>query len=151
MLLSILVTWLSINFGLPAIHEYPRVEFVTPGTMAQVRFNRLAGADRAMPGASRLTGSEAGNNLSAIYDDRSRTIYLRNGWSDRRPADVSLLVHELVHHLQNAGGVQYDCPAAREKPAYAAQTRWLELFARDLSEEFALDPMTILVRTNCFN
>ncbi|HUG61279.1 MAG TPA: DUF6647 family protein, partial [Methylomirabilota bacterium] len=71
------------------------------------------------------------------------------GWTGTSPAEVSVLVHELVHHLQNVGGVAYDCPEAREKPAYQAQARWLELFGGSLEEAFQVDPMTILVRTNC--
>jgi hypothetical protein len=152
-LLSVLVTWLAVNFGLPAIHEHPRVELVSTDAMAQVRFQRLAPLrpNQAAVAASPSRAGGPGHEVHAIYDDKSRTIYLRDDWSASKPADMSLLVHELVHHLQNVGGVQYDCAEAREKPAYAAQARWLEFFSKNLADEFELDPMTILVRTNCFN
>jgi Domain of unknown function (DUF6647) len=78
-----------------------------------------------------------------------RTIYLRKEWTGRTPTELSVLVHEMVHHLQNVGGLKYVCPAEREKPAYDAQDRWLSLFGRNLIDEFKLDRMTVLVRTHC--
>lgn len=149
-LLTVLVTWLSINFSL-ASHEHPRIEIASPAKMAAVRFSRLDAArpDRVASEAGRSAVAELGHDVFAIYDDLSRTIYLPENWTGRTPAEVSVLVHELVHHLQNVGGLTYDCAAAREKLAYRAQAAWLELFGKSLAEEFDLDPMTVLVRTNC--
>ena len=55
----------------------------------------------------------------------------------------------MVHHLQNVAGMKFACAGEREKDAYRAQRAWLELFGRTLEQEFELDPMTILLRTNC--
>ena len=150
-LLTVLVTWLSANFGLPAISEHPRIEIVPPAKMAEVRYSRLEAtrSDRVAAETGRLALPEVGHDVFAIYDDLSRTIYLPKNWTGKTPAEVSVLVHELVHHLQNVGGLKYDCAEAREKPAYRAQSGWLELFGKNLGEEFDLDPMTVLVRTNC--
>jgi hypothetical protein len=87
--------------------------------------------------------------IAALYEDASRTIYLPEGWTGRTPSEVSVLVHEMVHHLQNLGGLRYACAEAREKPAYLAQQKWLALSGRDLFEEFDMDPMTLIVRTAC--
>jgi hypothetical protein len=150
-LLAFLATWLSLNFGLPAAPEHPRVEIASAAKMAEVRFSRLGvpGPERAAAEAGRNAPPDVGRDVYAIYDDKSRTIYLLEGWTGATPAEISLLVHELVHHLQNVGGLTYDCPQAREKPAYRAQARWLELFDKTLFEEFEIDPMTVLVRSNC--
>jgi hypothetical protein len=150
-LLTVIVTWLSISFGLPATYDHPQVEIVPALKMAAVRYSRLRaiGTDRLTAEAGRTAPPEVGMDVHAVYDDKSRTIYLHEGWSDKSPADVSVLVHELVHHLQNVAGSRYSCPQEREKAAYAAQARWLELFGRTLADAFELDPMTVLVRTNC--
>jgi hypothetical protein len=149
----ILMAWLSFNFDLPAVHDRPRVEIASVTKMAEVRYSRLTslGPDRVAAEAGRAAPTDIGRDVFAIYDDKTRTIYLREGWTSATPADVSLLVHEMVHHIQNVAGLAYDCPQAREKPAYAAQARWLELFGKTLAEEFEIDPMTVLVRTNCLN
>src|SRR3546814_1690498 len=73
-----------------------------------------------------------------MYDEPSRTIYLPEGWAADSPIDVSMLVHELVHHLQHAGGLEYDCPEAQDRHAYQAQERWLNLFDTSLSDEFGI-------------
>jgi hypothetical protein len=117
--LTTIGVWLTFNLMLPAVHEAPRIEF-----------RPLA-------------------KVEAYYDDATRTIYLPQGWTGRSPAELSLLVHEMVHHVQNVAGLKYACPEEREKIAYAAQRQWLALFGRDLMHEFKIDPMTLLVRTNC--
>lgn len=146
-LLTVIATWLSINFGLPPVYDHPRVEFVQESRMAEIRRNRLASSGGVATGAEQVDA--AGQPVHAIYDDLGKTIYLPLDWDAGSPADVSLLVHELVHHLQNVGGSEHDCPEARERPAYQAQARWLELVGMNLAEEFDIDAMTILVRTSC--
>jgi hypothetical protein len=153
-LLTVIVTWLSINFGLPAIYEHPHVEFVSAARIAEVRHSRLKASqpdDITGAEAERSAPPEFAHDVHAFYDDPSQTIYLPKGWSGATPAGVSVLVHELVHHLQNVAGLKYDCSEAREKPAYGAQSRWLELFGMELADEFEIDAMTILVRTNCMH
>jgi hypothetical protein len=65
-------------------------------------------------------------------------------------AEMSVLVHEMVHHLQNQVQLKYRCPQEREKLAYAAQDRWLSHVGTSLEKEFGIDPFTLLVKTNCF-
>jgi hypothetical protein len=150
-LLTMTMTWLAINFGLPVTYERPRVEIVSTEELAEVRYGSMAfdRLDDAAAVATAAVPSEIGHGIHAVYDDRRRTIFLPKGWSGATPADVSLLVHELTHHLQNVAGLTYDCPEAREAPAYRAQARWLELFGTTLADEFGLDAMTILLRTSC--
>lgn len=150
-LLTVIVTWLSVSVGLPASYEHPQVEMASAAKMAEVRYSRVASMqqDRVPAEAGRSAPAEVGHDVHAIYDDASRTIYLPEGWSSASPADVSVLVHEMVHHLQNVAGHQFMCAQEREKDAYKAQRAWLALFDRTLEQEFDIDPMTVLVRTNC--
>ena len=152
-LLAVIMTWLSVSFALPAADEHPRLEFASAARMAEVRYSRLGAAspDRAASEAGRSAPAEAGRDVHAMYDDKTRTIYLPEGWTAHSAANVSILVHELVHHLQNAGGLKYECAGAREKAAYAAQARWLELFGKNLEDEFEIDAMTLFVRTSCMH
>jgi hypothetical protein len=46
--------------------------------------------------------------------------------------------------------LKYECPQEREKLAYIAQDRWLGLFGHSLSDDFALDPFSLFVKTTCF-
>jgi hypothetical protein len=62
-----------------------------------------------------------------------------------------VLVHEMVHHVQNVGGLKYACPQEREKLAYTAQERWLGLFGRNLEADFEIDAFSLLVKTRCLH
>jgi hypothetical protein len=140
-LMNSIQDWLAAKFDLPVIREAPHIEFIQPTSMAQIRYRGSAG-NQAMP-------LDMGRDIVAVYDDAKRTIYLPEGWTGVTPAEQSLLVHEMVHHLQNLGNLKYECPEAREKLAFVAQEQWLELFDHTLASEFELDPFTLLVRTSC--
>jgi predicted metalloprotease len=151
-MLTDIVTWLSANTDLPATYDHPRVEFVTPAKMHAVRFGGRSGSG---PASTAEVGHMAPWNLDheveALYDDTSHTIYLHHGWTGTTPAEMSVLVHEMVHHLQNVAGLNYECAQAREKLAYVAQDKWLAQFGRNLGKEARLDAMTMLVRTKCMH
>ena len=85
----------------------------------------------------------------AIYDDSTRTIYLPLGWTGATARERSVLVHELVHHLQNLAGLKYACGGAREMPAYLAQRKWLDIHGLDLEKEFDVDMFTIVALSAC--
>lgn len=144
-LLTVFATWLSLTSALPANYETPKVELVSASEMLARRYSFEAASNHGP------VAIDTHHDVHAVYDDRNKTIYLLEGWSAESPADVSVLLHEMVHHLQNVGGLEYDCPEARERPAYEAQARWLELVGKSLAEEFELDAMTLLVRTNCLH
>jgi hypothetical protein len=150
-LLTLMVTWLSINFGLPAVYDHPRVEFVSAAELAQIRYGRLAALRNAGAEVEQVASGapKHAGDVHAFYDDTSRSIYLPKEWAGRTPAELSVLVHEMVHHLQLVGGHRFECPQAREKMAYTAQQQWLNHFGRSLETEFEIDPMTLLLRTKC--
>jgi hypothetical protein len=141
MLLTVMMIWLSSNFDLPAVHDHPEIKFVTQKEMIAVRYRGLAPNT-----ASELNTA---SDLVALYEDRTRTILLSEHWTGNAPAELSVLVHELVHHLQNRARLTYPCPGAREALAYAAQEKWLKLFGQSLATAFDIDPLTLKVRTSC--
>jgi len=141
-LLREIIGWLAHNFDLPASDALPTVAFTTTAHMNALRYRGLLSHDQ-----QRTAGS--GSDTVAIYDSASRTIYLPEGWRGATPAEMSVLVHEVVHHLQHAAKLPHACPEEREKLAYRAQERWLRRFDRTLSSEFGTDGFTLLVRTSC--
>jgi hypothetical protein len=144
-LLTSIVTWLSVNFDLQPTALLPKVKHASVAAMAQRRYRTLLGAD----GPS-VSPSETGLTTVAIYDRNEATIYLPLDWTGKTPAELSVLVHEMVHHLQNVAQTKFECPQAREL-AYAAQQRWLGLFGRSLEDDFQIDPFTLLVSTRCMH
>jgi len=149
-LLTAIETWLSTQFDLPAVQSHPRIEFVPSEKIAALRYRGLlpnGGMEEALSSRS-ATSSES--DTVAIYSDSAQTIYLPQGWTGNAVADLSILVHEMVHHIQHLAGLKYECPQAREKLAYMAQDRWLNLFGGSLAQDFDLDGISLLVKTKCF-
>ena len=145
-LLTTIVLWLSANFNLPATYEHPRIEFVPSAKIVELRYQELGGAPVQL--GAELNPQKVSGVVS-VYDNATNTIYLPQDWRGNTPAELSILVHEMVHHLQNAGRLKFECPQEREQLAYRAQEQWLRLFGRDLLQDFELDPFTLLVRTRC--
>ena len=146
-LLTTIVLWLSTNFGLPASYDHPLVQLVPETKIIELRYKGIAGWQLQ---AGTVPPSLPGQRMTlSVYDDAARTIYLPENWLDAKPADLSILVHEMVHHLQNVGKLKFECPQEREQLAYKAQEQWLGLFGRDLLSDFELDRFTLLVSTKC--
>jgi hypothetical protein len=134
-LLTAIVTWLSVHFELPATFEHPEVIRLPRVEIAKLRNDTAP-----------LTAT---SSVVAAYDDEANVILIPKDWSGRTPADLSILVHEMVHHLQNKAGRTYHCPSAREALAYAAQAKWLGQFGSSLEHDFNIDSLTLKVLTGC--
>jgi hypothetical protein len=143
--LAEIANWLSENFNLPLIQDLPSMKLASPSQMVAL-LNHGNNSPQTQPPATRtLEDSE----IVAVYEHTTKTIYLPQGWTGTTPAELSVLVHEMVHHMQQEAGFKYNCPQERERLAYDAQESWLNQSGLTLEGEFGLDPFTRLVRMNC--
>jgi len=148
-LLAAIGRWVSSNFDLPPVLERPNLALVPAERMVAMRKRAVMPGHPTEAGAE-LHASANQPDILALYDDRSSIIYLLEDWSGATPAELSMLVHEMVHHIQNQAGLSFECPEAREKQAFAAQELWLAQFGTNLTAEFGIDTLTLFVRTSCF-
>ncbi len=137
--------WISAEFGLSPPRELPQVRFVRPEALMKPAG---AGLDPVAAATDPLFAAD-GPRPAAAYDPRTRVIRLSTHWTGSTIAEMSLLAHEMVHHMQTEAGHRYACAAEREALAYAAQARWLEAYGGSLREEFGIDRMFLLVATTC--
>ena len=150
--LATIARWISDNSDLPYPSEMPRVERVSPSQILRLRYDAL------LPRRAQAIGGEHSTPLPqvqrevvAVYDDVNRTIYLPTSWTGATTAEQSVLVHEMVHHMQNLAGLKYPCGGAREKPAYLVQRKWLADRGLDLEDEFQVDMFTIVALSACMS
>jgi hypothetical protein len=148
-LLAAIADWLSKEFGLPVVDRFPEIKLISPRKIGALRYKT------PVPSASHEVAREPGlaqpqSSAQLPTNDGAEIIYLIEGWTGRTPADLSVLVHEMVHHFQYKLGLKHECPEDREKLAYAAQDRWLHLFGHSLESDFELDGFSVLVKTHCF-
>lgn len=148
--LNEMAQWLSANFDLPYASELPRVERVPAAELYRIRYKALLPLrSQAIGGEHSTPLPEYRREVIAVYDDAARTIYVPLTWTGATVAEQSVIVHEMVHHLQNLGGVKYECASAREKPAYLAQDQWLKARGHDLEKEFDVDLFTVVALSAC--
>lgn len=100
--------WLDRESPYPARDENPAIRLIS-----EQRAYALSGQ-----------GQRLGFRRRGLYDAETGTIYLVRPWSMRSPSDVSVLLHELVHHRQ-VGARHWVCPGQQEEPAYRLQDAWL--------------------------
>ena len=132
-LLTAMALWLSANFPLPVSLDHPRIQFVSAAEM-------IAPLNKYPLQRNDVSASEISSDIVSLYSNQSKTIFLLNGWEGKTPAELSILVHEMVHHLQNVGQLKFACPEEREELAYKAQESWLHLFGHDLEHDFQIGP-----------
>jgi len=154
-LLAAIADWLSKEFGLPVIDRFPKVKTIASGEIGALRYNSPVPSAPSViaqaPGPAQQSSAYLPtNDTVAVYVDGAEIIYLTEGWTGRTPADLSVLVHEMVHHFQYRLGLKHECPQDREKLAYAVQDRWLHLFGHSLESDFELDGFSVLGKTHCF-
>jgi len=81
-------------------------------------------------------GIDGGGPL-ALYAREQHILYLSDRLVFDNLIDRSILLHELVHHLQVTNNIQVDCREESELQAYHLQAQWLR-------EQGAPDPYTLL-------
>lgn len=146
-LLRAIVTWLADNFDLPRNYDFPGIKRETTSRITALHYG-----GSLSDGPQFLRGTPASlRTVIATYDSLSNTVYLPEDWEGRTPAELSILVHEMVHHLQHLARRRHECAEAGETVAFDAQDRWLSLFGRDLATEFQIDDFTRLVATLCIH
>ncbi|WP_293809276.1 DUF6647 family protein [uncultured Bosea sp.] len=139
-LLEALAIWVGAKLGQPVPSFLPELVFKPVGQVAALRLKQYA---------SEVMQQHGRPDILSIYDSREKVIYLGDTWTGATAADLSVLVHELVHHFQETHQSKFECDAAREAKAFELQEKWLRIFGESLEEDFQIDPFTLLVRTSC--
>ena len=125
---AILDTWLDDHGPYPRRQAAARVRLVT------------AYEARSLSGRA----ARVGVTPRGYYDPDTATIYLIRPWSPESPQDVSVFLHELVHHRQQVAGHWY-CPGAQEPEAYRLQEAWLA----ERGESIAINRIAVALEAGC--
>lgn len=134
-ILDFISVWLQSEYQLESPSSHPEIVAMPSAELVARRYGEGVDADP--------------NEVVALYDAQSTAILVSDAWTGESVAEISILVHEMVHHLQQDAATVFACPAERERLAYRAQDDWLKLFGQDLQGAFGVGPALILVATVC--
>ena len=70
-------------------------------------------------------GKPTTSQIEALYSEQEHSIYLPDSWRPDALRDRSILLHELVHHLQYLNKVKVTCSSEYELQAVKLQVTWL--------------------------
>ncbi len=126
--------WVAAELDLPLPEVMPVVVFTSPRSMVELRYGMAAN--------ERLS-------VTALYHARTSRIFLADDWTGATPKEVSILVHEMVHHVEAQAGVRHPCPGLRERNAYRLQQEWLMENGSDLNRAFGMNPMQVARNSSC--
>ena len=111
-ILTALMIWLGANTSFDTNHDIPNVLFLTQSQMETLYYSE---GEKKTP-----------NQLHGLYDRESDTIILPETWDRRDPWDMAVLLHEMVHYLQDMNNLKFNCTAEMEKDAWPIQQKYLK-------------------------
>ena len=110
-ILTALMIWLGANTPFNTNHDIPNIMFLSQTQMEEMFYK---GTDK-IP-----------NTLHGLYDKESDTIILLENWDRRKPWDMGVLIHEMVHYLQDMNDHDFSCTAEMERDAWPIQQQYLK-------------------------
>ena len=131
-ILTALMIWLGANTTLDTNHDIPKVLFLPQAEMEVLYYKEDADKNT--------------NQLHGLYDQQNDTIILPESWDRRDPWDLGVLLHEMIHYLQDMNDIQFQCTAEMEKNAWPIQQKYLK---EQHNYEWEYDPMWYMVISTC--
>ena len=103
-----LIAWIVVQTNW-AVRETPPIRLIPPAELLKM-----------FPGET-----PADFHVEALYSEKDHVIYLSDTWRPDNLRDRSVLLHELVHHLQYLNHVKVTCESEYDFQAFNLQVAWL--------------------------
>ncbi|MGA1718103.1 MAG: DUF6647 family protein, partial [Aquiluna sp.] len=110
-IITALMIWLGANSDFNVNMDIPTVMFLPQDKMEQQYYKGRKHADV---------------NLHAFYDTENDIIVLPDTWDRRKPWDLSVLLHEIIHYVQDQNEVRFNCVQEMEVKTWPLQQKYLQ-------------------------
>ena len=143
-----LMIWISTQTGWP-VPEPPEIVYIESSQEMFLLSNDCHNKPN-QPICS--TYNPEHSNILGLYNNEIKTIFLEKDFWWASVRDQSILLHELVHHMQytmNWGLYRKKCKGHIEKEAYDLQEKWLAIRGLELGPTIDLGPLMRHVLTQC--
>ena len=132
-ILTALMIWLGANTPFSTNFDIPVVMF-----LPQEEMNSMYYKDN----------EHEQKSLHGMYDQENDIIYLPDDWDRREAWDMGVLVHEMVHYLQDMNEMKFACSAEMEKMAWPIQQFYLK---KRHNFDWDYDKLWFTMISNCHN
>ena len=143
-----LMLWISIQTGW-TVPEPPTITYIESGQeLFMLSHNCKNKPDQPVC----TTYNPETSKVLGLYNNETKTVLLNKDFWIASVRDQSILLHELVHHMQysrNWGHYRKKCRGDIEKEAYNLQENWLEIRGLTLAKTIDLGPLMRHVLTQC--
>ena len=106
-----LMIWIGANTNFNVDVPDPKVLFVTQDQLEQAYY-----------GGEKYEGV----TLYGFYDTKLNLIILPDTWDRTVPWNLSVLLHEVIHYLQDVNQMKYPCVEEMEKDTWPLQKQYLK-------------------------
>ena len=147
-IITALMLWISTQTGWP-IPDHPNITYIQNG---KEFFLLSHDCDKKPDQKICLDYDGDESNILALYNHLTKTIYLNKDFWIASVKVQSILLHELVHHMQyyrDYKGYSMMCKGLIEKEAYDLQEEWLEKRGLTLEDTIQLGALFRHVITQC--
>jgi len=110
-IITALMIWLGANTHFNTNHDIPTVIF-----LPQDQLNTMYFKDH----------HDHTSTLHGLYNKDIDTIFLPDTWDRRSAWDMGVLLHEIIHYLQDVNGVEFLCDQQMERDAWPIQQNYLK-------------------------
>ncbi len=135
-LITMLLMWIGQSTMYNVDIPHPRVVMMHPQELNE-QYNK-----------SILAKTNHVEELWAYYNTKNQTIYLRQDFRQYDPWHRSILVHELLHHVQYWNKVKFQCINQMEEQAWPLQKKYLKEFH---NIDWNYDELWYLLISTCAN
>tara|TARA_B100001093_G_scaffold354827_1_gene339369 strand:+ start:197 stop:622 length:426 start_codon:yes stop_codon:yes gene_type:complete len=104
-----LLLWIGANSDYNTNVPYPTIVFMDQAKMEHMYYQ----------------GRKPIGELHGFYHTQKDIIVLPDTWDRRDSWDLSILLHELIHYVQDMNSVQYECTMQMEKDSWPLQQKYL--------------------------
>ena len=132
-LIAFIMLWIGSETDYNTNIPHPKVLMVSESTLTKMYYGN----------------KEAQDEIHALYNTESDTIYIRDTFNLYNVFDKGVLMHEIMHYVHDingAVGTKFDCIAQSEAEIYPLQKKYL-LEVHGVKWEY--DPMYLKVISSC--
>lgn len=132
-LIAFIMLWIGSETDYNTNIPHPKVLMVSESTLTKMYYGN----------------KEAQDEIHALYNTESDTIYIRDTFNLYNVFDKGVLMHEIMHYVHDingAVGTKFDCMAQSEAEIYPLQKKYL-LEVHGVKWEY--DPMYLKVISSC--